>query len=118
MDFMLFATGNNQWTITKFLNNLHTSMGGWGKTLIMIFGTAMVIGAGYHIAKGLMSQGKGQTNWVMVLLLLFVGGVMMATTGWGMLEKMAGGFKDSMDALGTGSGNSAVSPFILPFWIN
>ena len=108
MDFALFAATG--WTIDTFLTNLNNSMTTWGKLLVTTFGTAMVIAAVYHIAKGLMSQGKGQTNWVMVLLLLFVGGAMMATTGWSLIVSMSEGFRQSVNDLGGG--------FILPFWIN
>lgn len=107
MDFSLFAASG--WSLNVFLTKLQSSIASWGSLLVMIIGTVMVIGAAYHIAKGLMSQGKGQTNWAMTFLLLLVGGAFMASGGWTLLNTMSSGFQETINTLG-GSG------FVLP-WI-
>lgn len=63
----------------------------------------------YFIAKGLMSQGRGQTNWALTFLLLIIGGAFMATsaggaTGWSLLEQISGGARQTIEDLGTGGG--------------
>lgn len=101
MDFLLFAANSGSgWSLNTFLKKLQESIASWGSLLVMIIGTVMVIGAAYHIAKGLMSQGKGQTNWAMTFLLLLVGGAFMASGGWTLLNTMSGGFQETINTLG------------------
>lgn len=94
--------GGTSWSINKFLNNLGLSMQTWGQYIVFAIGGAMVIGAAYFIAKGLMSQGRGQTNWAMTILLLIVGGAFMAsaTGGWSLLQSIASGSKETIEDLG------------------
>lgn len=103
MNYSLFAAN---WSLNSFLSNLQNSLASWGAMLVTIIGTVMVIAAAYHIAKGLMSQGKGQTNWAMTFLLLLVGGALMASGGWTLLNTMSIGFQDTINTLGV---------FALPF---
>lgn len=97
MNFSLFAAN---WSLNNFLLRLQTSLASWGAMIVMIIGTVMVIASAYHIAKGLMSQGKGQTNWAMTFLLLLVGGAFMASGGWTLLNTMSSGFQDTINTLG------------------
>lgn len=97
MNYSVFAAN---WSLNSFLSNLQHSLASWGAMLVMIIGTVMVISAAYHIAKGLMSQGKGQTNWAMTFLLLLVGGAFMASGGWTLLNTMSSGFQDTINTLG------------------
>lgn len=92
------------WDLDSFLKNLGTSMQGWGALLVFVIGTAMVIAAAYFIGKGLMSHGRGQTNWAMTILLLIVGGAFMAAGGggWALLTDIAEGSKQTIDKLGSG----------------
>lgn len=97
MNYSVFAAN---WSLNSFLSNLQQSLASWGTMLVMIIGTVMVIAAAYHIAKGLMSQGKGQTNWAMTFLLLLVGGAFMVSGGWTLLNTMSSGFQDTINTLG------------------
>lgn len=97
MNFSLFAAN---WSLNNFLSRLQTSLASWGAMIVMIIGTVMVIAAAYHIAKGLMSHGKGQTNWAMTFLLFLVGGAFMASGGWTLLNTMSSGFQDTINTLG------------------
>ena len=94
------------WSIDNFLNTLGDALHEWGAMIVFIIGTVMVIASVYFIAKGLMSQGRGQTNWAVTILLLILGGVFMSTglAGWGWLEDVSKGAKQTMDDLGSGQG--------------
>lgn len=102
------------WDLDSFLTNLGTKMQGWGALIVFVIGTAMVIAAVYFIGKGLMSHGRGQTNWAMTILLLIIGGAFMATGagGWGLLKDIAEGSKQTIDELGGNGGGGAT--VILP----
>lgn len=102
MNFSLYAA----WSINSFLTNFQNSLSSWGAAVVMIIGTVMVIGSAWHIGKGLLSQGKGQTNWALTILLLIVGGAFMATGGWTMLTNISNGSFDTINTLGS---------FALPF---
>lgn len=103
MNFSLYATG---WSINTFLTKFQQSLSSWGAAIVCIIGTVMVIGSAWHIGKGLMSQGKGQTNWALTILLLIVGGAFMASGGWTLLTNISNGSFDTINALGS---------FALPF---
>lgn len=90
------------WDLNSFLNNLGAAMQTWGKMIVFVIGTAMVIASVFLIAKGLMSQGRGQTNWALTLLLLIIGGAFMATGfgGWNLLVDISEGSRQTIDDLG------------------
>lgn len=67
----------------------------------------MLIAAVWQIAKGLMDQGRGQTNWFMVVLLFLVGGAFMYG-GFNFAENMASGGKKTIEDLGKGVSQSIV----------
>lgn len=102
MNFSLYAS----WSINSFLANFQNSLNSWGEAVVMIIGTVMVIGSAYHIGKGLLSQGKGQTNWALTILLLIVGGAFMVSGGWTMLKNISNGSLETINTLGG---------FVLPF---
>lgn len=97
------------WDLTSFLTNLGNAMQGWGKIIVFIIGTVMVIASAWFIGKGLMSQGRGQTNWALTILLLIIGGAFMATSfgGWELLKNISEGSKTTIDNLGQESGGGA-----------
>ena len=103
------------WDLNSFLENLGDAMQSWGSLIVFVIGTAMVIGAAFFIAKGLMSQGRGQTNWALTFLLLIVGGAFMASgyAGWDLLVDIADGAHTTIDDLGGGSGTSGT--ILFPF---
>lgn len=72
----LFAAtdgGNASWS--QRLESLAQSLGGWGSRIMLILGIASLIVAAYQIVSGLISHGKKQTNWLIVIALLIVGGI-------------------------------------------
>ena len=90
------------WDLNTFLNKLGGAMKEWGKLIMIILGVAMLIAAAFFIAKGLMSQGRGQTNWALVILLFVIGGVFLAggTGGWDTFVNMSDGMNNTVQKLG------------------
>ena len=98
----LTAMSSDGWSINGFLANLRDSLFSWGKIIVVIIGVTMVIVGVFNIAKGLMSGGRGQTNWVLNLALFFIGGAIAFTGGWGLVQAVADGGAKTLNDLGTG----------------
>jgi hypothetical protein len=92
-------TGN--WSVTSFLNNLDQSLRAWGNLLVAIIGIVMVIVAVVKIAQGLISHGKTQVNWVVNLLMFFLGGALAFGGGWGLVQNISKGGQSTLETLGT-----------------
>jgi hypothetical protein len=88
------------WSISNFLNNLNKSLFGWGQVIVVIIGVIMVIVGVFLIAKGLMSQGRGQTNWFLAIVLLLIGGCLAFAGGWGWLQDVGNGARNQLNELG------------------
>lgn len=102
---MLTVTGimlDKGWDLNTFLGNLGTAMKEWGRLIMIVLGVAMLIAAAFFIAKGLMSQGRGQTNWALVILLFVIGGVFLAggVGGWNTFIDMSDGMNNTVQKLG------------------
>ena len=95
------------WTITGFLTGATTQLRTWGGLIMMLVGVVMVIVAVWQIASGLISHGKKQTNWVVAVLLLLIGGALAsfgaANDAWAWVSKISGGGKQTIDSLGGGT---------------
>lgn len=102
---LLMTSGGSGWSIDTFLDTLGDALHKWGALIVFIIGTVMVIASVYFIAKGLLSQGRGQTNWAVTILMLILGGVFMSTSlgGWDWLKDVSSGAKQTMDDLGNGT---------------
>lgn len=81
--YNLLASGSTTAGIGEFLSSFQETLANYGSIVSSIIGIAMVVVAIYQIAKGLMSGGKGQTNWVMTIALLLIGGALALVGGWG-----------------------------------
>lgn len=103
--FLMTGSGaNSNWSITGFLSNLNGSLEVWGQLIVVAVGLVMLIVAVFKIAKGLMSGGRGQVNWVLNVLLFFIGGALCFGGGWGLLKDISSGGASTLEQLGTGSG--------------
>ena len=99
--FMSTSTTQNKFSINNFLNNLKASLGTWGSVIVVIIGLVMVIVAVFNIAKGLMSGGRGQVNWVMNIALFFIGGALAFGGGWALLQNVSGAGSATIMDLGS-----------------
>ena len=88
------------WSINNFLTNLNKNLNLWGGLLIVVVGLVMVIVAVIKIAKGLMSSGRVQTNWVLNIVLFFLGGALAFGGGWGLVQGISQGGSDTLNDLG------------------
>jgi hypothetical protein len=102
------VSGTN-WSIDTFLENLGKKLTTWGQLLLIIIGIVMIIVGVFKIAQGLMSSGRGQTNWVINILLVFFGGVLAASGGWKLVASVAAGGQQTLNDLGNASGTSGTS---------
>ncbi|OMF76772.1 hypothetical protein [Paenibacillus glucanolyticus] len=96
-----FLTG--AWDLGSFLENSRETLGVWGNSFVMLIGLVALVYAVWQIVTGLMSQGKKQTNWFISILLLIVGGVLSASTGFEFVKTIAGGGRKTIEDLGGGT---------------
>lgn len=91
------------WSVNNFLTNLNSSLFSWGKIIVVIIGVVMVVVGVFNIAKGLMSGGRGQVNWVLNLALFFIGGAIAFGGGWSLVESVSKGGSNTLNDLGKGT---------------
>ena len=99
---------SSKWAVGTFLNNLNKSIFKWGQTLVVIIGIVMVIVGVFNIAKGLMSGGKTQVNWVINILLFFIGGALAFSGGWNLVQDISAGGYSTLQELGNEGGSLLV----------
>lgn len=91
------------WDLGSFLENSFDTLGKWASSFVMIIGLICLTYAVWQIATGLWSQGKKQTNWFTSILLLLVGGVLSAATGFEFVKTIASGGQKTIEDLGGGA---------------
>jgi uncharacterized membrane protein len=89
------------WDIGTFLQNATKTIKQWGSYLIILIGVVLIIVSIWQIAKGLISHGKGQTNWAVAIIMLIIGGALMAG-GFGLVSTIASGGGQTINELGAG----------------
>lgn len=77
--------------ISNILKGASHQLQKWGQWFLVVIGVAMVIYGIFQIAKGMMSGGRGQTNWVMAIGCVIVGGLLSVSGGWGFVANLAKG---------------------------
>ncbi len=98
----IFAATGSNWSINNLLNNVKNALANWGAVIVTIVGLVMVIVAVVQLAKGLIQGQRGQTNWVMVIILFFVGGALAFSGGWSIVQKISDGGSATLNELGGG----------------
>ncbi len=86
------------WSIGKFLSEFQKNSSSWVNTVVMIIGLAMLGFAAYKIARGVISK-KGDTNWVMVIIMIVLGAYMFAN-GTSSLTTLGNTGKDAVVKMG------------------
>lgn len=109
-------TAAGTWDLGNFLKNSYKTLGNWFTLATMLVGLFCLGIAIWQIASGLMSHGKKQTNWAVSLILLLVGGVLSVSTGFGFIQTIASGGKQTIEDLGNGTGASANAIFIIDYF--
>ena len=89
-----------KWSLQNLLQNGQTMVKSLGSALLALLGIIMVVVAGVKIAKGLMGgQNSPPPNWIMIIVLLIVGGA-FAATGIGLISNIASGGASQVKQLG------------------
>lgn len=95
-----------EWDLTSFLSNATSQLKVWGGAFIILLGVAMIVVGVYQLAKGLISHGKTQVNWFIVVALIIAGGA-LAAGGWALVSDIASGGKKTIEDLGNSSGRTS-----------
>lgn len=95
---------SSRFDIENLLTNAGSTLAGWAKLLMIIIGIIMVVVGVYQIAKGLMSGGGqrgAQTNWIVAILLIVLGGALgfFGGGGWDFVVTIAQGGKKTINDL-------------------
>lgn len=91
------------WKISDFIASAQVSIMSYVQVIILIVGVVMVGVGIYQVAKNLISHGKGQTNWVVTIALIVIGGTLMLTSGWSVIKDVGNGVSGSLKNMGEGS---------------
>lgn len=83
----------------KFFENLTTKAKEWGGYFIMFLGAILIIWGVVNIVKAFVSNGRGQTNWLMTAAMILVGGLFLAG-GFTAMQNFATMGKDTLEQLG------------------
>lgn len=90
------------WELGSFLGALNASLQNWAAIGVAVLGILMVIVAIYKFFKGMISEGKGQTNWVMIGAMFLVGAGMAFGSGWALVHNAADFGTNTLNQLGNG----------------
>ena len=85
--------------IGNMLGNAKNLLKTWGSAIIIILGVIMIIVAAVQIFRGLATQrGQQQANWVMTILLLFIGAA-FALGGFNLLYQFGAAGRNTAEDL-------------------
>lgn len=88
--------------IGTFFTNLKTTLETWGGAFIGVVGAIMLIWAAIQIATAFISHGRGgHTNWLMIILMIIIGGCFFAG-GFGIMKTLADVGKQTLEDLSNG----------------
>ena len=99
-----FMAGYISGLLTNFKGNMNT----WIGIAAVIAGLVMMLVGIVKVAKGLMSHGGGQVNWVTNILLLVIGGL-LATSGFSAVSSFAGNVGADLLTGGTGESQGSAN---------
>ena len=102
------ASGSGYGDVGTMLQNGGQNIEYWASIVVVILGVIALLVAAYMLVTGLISHGKKQTSWVVVILLFVIGGVLMIG-GWQVLVNVGGAANSTIQSWG---GEGAL---ILPF---
>lgn len=101
---MFGLEGLSMFEINKFLETMTENMKNWGGYITMIIGAIMMIAGVWQIGKGFISK-NGQTNWVMAIGAVVLGGMLFAGS-WVLLSSASNTISEEMLSYGE---------FVVPF---
>jgi hypothetical protein len=117
---MLEENDSGNQTISGFLEALGNQIQHWGARIVFVLGGVMMIAGIWFVAKGLMSQGRGQTNWALTIALIVLGGALMASSGggWNILNVFSNSSQSTLNSLAGGQTDAEGSNDQVTGWGN
>lgn len=97
--YILADNNGGAGSITNILKSASDTASTWGRYFLVVLGIVMVVYAVYQIGKGMMSGGRGQTNWAMAIGCLVLGGALAVTGGWGFVVNIAQGSGNELNEM-------------------
>ena len=89
-------------TIDGFLNNLASQGALWVSAIVTLVGLVMMGFGIFKVGKGFVSD-RAQTNWVMAIGAIVLGGALAAGGGFGLLQTMSSGVLNEVNQMGGGA---------------
>ena len=100
-----FLGATSTTSIGKFLGTLLGNIQNYVFIIIMIVGIVMVCAGIIQVAKNLISHGKTQTNWIVTIALIVIGGILMMTGGFTVISNFTKDTQLSLEKTLDGSGD-------------
>lgn len=94
------VTMASSWSFRNFLSNSATTLRDWANLGFIVIGIVCLIVGIVMLVKGLMTHGRGQTNWVVVVALILIGGALTVSGAYTWVQNIAQGGKETIDDLG------------------
>lgn len=88
------------WDLGSFFSNLALKGKEYGQYFVVFLGVILIIAGLYQIVKGLMSHGRGQTNWGIAAACILIGGFMAGITSWDSIQNFTNMGSATIDTLG------------------
>lgn len=104
--YILADNNGGAGSITNILRSAADTLNAWGKYFLVLLGIVMVVYGVYQIGKGMMSGGRGQTNWAMAIGCIILGGAIAVTGGWGFVVKIAQGSGNELNEMSNNTNGS------------
>lgn len=102
----ILADNGGSGSITNILKSASDTASTWGRYFLVVLGIVMVIYGVYQIGKGMMSGGRGQTNWAMAIGCLILGGALAVSGGWKFVVNIAQGSGNELNEMSQNDGGS------------
>lgn len=88
------------WDFGSFLTNSAKTLRQWANLGFIVIGIICLVVGVVMLVKNLMMHGKGQSNWIVTIGLMLLGGVLVGTSAYSFVEDIARSSRDTINDLG------------------
>lgn len=103
------------WDFRTFLTNSATTLEAWANAGFIVIGIVCLVVGVVMLVKNLMMHGKGQSNWIVTIGLMLVGGVLVGSSAYNFIKDIAMSSKDTINDLGGEKVKTVIIPAIDAF---
>lgn len=103
------------WDFRTFLTNSASTLRDWANLGFIVIGIVCLVVGIVMLVKNLMMHGKGQSNWIVTIGLMLLGGVLVGTSAYSFVENIAKSGQDTINDLGNATIIPAIDAFIHSF---